>query len=442
MKLTFCGATGQVTGSCYLLESGGHQILIDCGLFQGTNLAERENYEPFPFNASKIEAVFVTHAHLDHTGRLPKLHRDGFKGTIYSTPPTKDCAEFILLDSENLLCREAERAGHPSLCTEGTVQDVMRQWETVEYHQPMTQGPFTLTFSNAGHILGSACIKIEAEGKSVVFSGDLGNYPAPIIESADYCVIESTYGDSVHDSDTKRREALEDVIEDTVKNGGVLMIPAFALERTQELMFYMDQLMTQGRVPRVPVFIDSPLAIKLSSVYQKYPEYLNPEARSYTHAGAKLFNFPSLKFTLSSEESKAINDVPSPKIILAGSGMSHGGRILHHERRYLSDPKSTILFIGYQAEGSLGRRIMEGAKEVHIFQEPVHVKCKVSVITSYSAHADKPKLLNWLSHMKVGLKRVFVIHGEASVSAHFAATVKSELGLEAVVPKIGDTVEL
>lgn len=448
MKLSFHGAAGQVTGSCYLLESAGHKILIDCGLFQGTNMAEKENYEAFPFDPKTIEAVFVTHAHLDHTGRLPKLHRDGFQGHVYSTPPTKDCAELILLDSENLLCREAERAGKPSLCPVGSVGDLMQQWEMVEYHQPMTSGPFTITFYNAGHILGSAILKIEAEGKSIVFSGDLGNFPAPLIEptefieKADYCVVESTYGDSVHDPDETRREFLEDVIEDTVKQRGVLMIPAFALERTQELLFYMDQLFTQGRAPRVPVFIDSPLAIKLSAIYQKYPQYLNPEARKHSRDGAQLFNFPGLKFTMSSEESKAINEVPSPKIIIAGSGMSHGGRILHHERRYLSDPKSTILFIGYQAVGSLGRRIMEGAKEVHIFNEPVHVRCKVRVITSYSAHADRPKLTRWLWHMRDSLKRVFVVHGEAGVGGNFAQTIKNDLAVDALVPVVGQTIEL
>ncbi len=448
MKLTFCGAVGQVTGSCYLLESGGHRILVDCGLFQGTNMAEKENYAPFPFDPKGIEAVFVTHAHLDHTGRLPKLQREGFVGTVYSTPPTKDCAELILLDSENLLCREAERSGHPSLCTVGTVEDVMKLWNTVEYHGSVTQGPFTVTFYDAGHILGSSILKIQMEGKTIVFSGDLGNYPAPIIEhtefldAADYCVVEATYGDSVHDPDATRRDMLEGVIEETIQSGGVLMIPAFALERTQELLFYMDQLFTEGKVPRVPVFMDSPLAIKLSAVYHKYQRYLNPAAELLAGKKNNLFNFPGLQFTLTSEASKAINDVHPPKVILAGSGMMHGGRILHHARRYLSDPKSTILFIGYQGEGSLGRRIMEGAKEVHIFGEPVHVACKVRVITSYSAHADRPKLLEWLGHMKGTLKQAFVVHSETSVATAFAKTAQTELGFAVTVPTIGHSVEL
>lgn len=448
MKLTFCGAAGQVTGSCYLLESGGHKILIDCGLFQGTSMAEKENYGPFPFDAKGIEAVFVTHAHLDHTGRLPKLRQDGFAGNVYSTPPTKDCAELILLDSENLLTREAERHGHPPICTVGGVEAVMQQWQTVEYHDSVIQGPFTVTFYNAGHILGSAVLKIEAEGKSVVFSGDLGNYPAPIIQptefldGADACVVEATYGDSVHDPDATRREMLDHVIEETVKAGGALMIPAFALERTQELMFYIDALMTRNQVPHVPVFIDSPLAIKLSAIYQKYPQYLNKEAKSFTHEGERLFNFPSLRFTMTSEESKGINEVPNPKIVMAGSGMMHGGRILHHARRYLSDPKSTILFIGYQAEGSLGRRILEGAKSVHVFGEPTVVRCKVRAINSYSAHADRPKLIGWLQHLQPKLKRVFIVHSEAPVASAFAKTVAAELSIEALATKTNDTVEL
>lgn len=448
MKLTFCGAAGGVTGSCYLLESGEHRILIDCGLFQGNRFADAENYEPFSFDPAHVQAVLVTHAHLDHVGRLPKLYREGFRGTIYSTPPTKDCAELILLDSEKLMCREAERDNRAPLCTTSTVEPVMRLWRKIEYHTPVTIGPFTATFFNAGHILGSASIRIEAEGKSITFSGDLGNTPAPIIQPteppapSDYVVVESTYANRTHDPESTRREILQDVIQETVARGGVLMIPSFALERTQDIVYFMNELFTDGRIARVPVFIDSPLAIKLTAIYHKYRRFFNAEADQRIASGDDIFNFPDLHLTLTSEQSKAINSVPPPKIVLAGSGMSHGGRILHHEVRYLPDPNNTILFIGYQAEGSLGRRIMEGANEVTIFGETIPVRCRVRAVSSYSAHADQPKLMHWLWPMRQHLKRVFISHGEDEGRAVFAQAIRDTYAVTATLPQRGESFTL
>jgi len=448
MNLTFCGGTGQVTGSNYLLETGRHKVLVDCGLFQGGSFAGEENYKPFPYDPKKIEAVFVTHAHLDHVGRIPKLYREGFRGKVYSTPATRDCAELILLDSERLMCQEASRHGHEEFCTTGTVEQVMRLWHGVEYGQDLQHGEFFARFSDAGHILGSSSIAIRAEGKTIVFSGDIGNYPAPIIrptqlpKGADFVVMESTYGADTHDPQETRKQVLEEVIKETVSRGGVLMIPSFALERTQDLLYHLNELFAEGRIPRVPVFLDSPLAIRLTAVYHKYRRYFNEEASALIAHGDDIFNFPGLHLTLTSELSKAINDVPSPKIIIAGSGMSHGGRILHHERRYLPDPNSTILFIGYQAVGSLGRRIMEGAKEVGIFGDPIEVNATTRSITSYSAHADRAKLLAWIGSTKETVKHVFVTHGEEDRSASLAASIRDELGLNAVVPAMGDTVTL
>jgi len=449
MKLTFFGAAGEVTGSNYLLESGEDRILIDCGLHQGGNYAERKNFEAFPYDPKSISAVFVTHAHLDHTGRIPQLLKYGFRGTIYSTSATKDFAELMLLDSEHILRKEAEREGKPPLYITSDIDETIRIWHGIDYHKKFMAGNFEIEFLDAGHILGSAILKITAEGKTLVFSGDLGNYPAPIIQptekinfSVDYCVLESTYGGRVHENVDKRREMLEDVIEDAVRAGGTLLIPAFALERTQELLYHLNQLFEEGRVPRIPVFVDSPLAIKLTAVYKKYEDSFNKETRSIVKSGDDILNFPGLHLTLTTEESKSINGIKPPKIIVAGSGMSQGGRILHHEIRYLPDPKSTILFIGYQAVGSLGRQIMDGAQEVKIMGEVVPVRCKKVVIPGYSAHADQPRLLEWLYPMRTTLKKVFLVHGEKESSAALGQKIKDELAVAAESVNAGETVEL
>lgn len=446
MDLTFCGAAGQVTGSNYLLVSGRHKVLVDCGLFQGSTIAEDENFKPFPYEPSEIEAVFVTHAHLDHVGRLPKLYKEGFRGKVYSTPATRDCAELILLDSEKLLCQAATRHGHDEFCTEGTVEHLMKLWHPVEYGKELQHNDFFATFIDAGHILGSSSVVLHVEGKTIVFSGDIGNWPAPIImptqlpPSADYAVMESTYGNETHQPLETRKDALYEVMEETIKRGGVLMIPAFALERTQELLYFMNELFAEGKLPRIPVFLDSPLAIKLTSVYHKYRRYFNDAARGAIADGDDIFNFPGLHLTLTSELSKAIKEVPAPKVIIAGSGMSHGGRINHHELLYLSDPNSTLLIIGYQAVGSLGRKILDGAPKVKIFDEEVEVKCQVRNITSYSAHADMPKLLAWAAPLKA--KHIFLVHGEEDRATHLAGLLKEQQGAEVSIAEQGQTVRL
>ena len=453
MKLTFFGGVGEVTGANYMLEAGGEgaeatKIMVDCGLHQGSHYAEHENFEPFPYDPKEIAAVFVTHSHLDHTGRLPSLIKAGFKGKIYSTAATKDCAEVMLLDSEHILSKEATREERPLLYATEDVMQARQHWEGLRYHEPITVGPFAIELYDAGHILGSAIIKVKAEGKTIVFSGDLGNTPAPIIQptekvdEADYCVIESAYGDRTHENIDQRREQLEDIVENTAKAGGTLMIPAFAMERTQELLYHLHQLFEEGRVPRMPVFIDSPLAIKLTEVYKKYESYFNPETQHIAKSGDDILNFPGLRLTLTKEQSKEINDVPPPKIVIAGSGMSNGGRILHHEIRYFPDPKSTILFIGYQGTGTLGRAVMEGAKEVRIFGEMVPVRCKRVNIPGYSAHADQPRLLAWLSPMRHSLKKVFVVQGDEKSSAVLAGKIVDDFAVEAEVPKLGETVVL
>lgn len=449
MKLTFYGGAGTVTGSNYLLELNGAKILIDCGLQQGTHFLERQNFEPFAYDPKEISAVLITHAHIDHTGLLPKLVKQGFRGKVYSTPPTKGFAELLLLDSEHVLLEDAEKFKKPALYGVREIEELMARWEGVEYHKPFNLHGATFTFYNAGHILGSAFILIENKGRRFIFSGDLGNSPAPIIgsreaspENIDYCLIESTYGNRVHEDLPKRKEILEDTIEDTVKSGGTLMIPAFAMERTQELLFELNELVENGRIPKLPIFLDSPLAIKLTAVYKKYKDYFDEETRKLVESGDSILSFPGLKMTLTTEESKSINEVPPPKVIIAGSSMSTAGRILHHEKRYLSDPKSTLLIVGYQSTGSLGRRLLDGAKTVKMFGEEIPVKCKIKAIGGYSAHADQPQLVEWLKPMRQTLKKLFVVQGEEEVSAVFAQKVKDELAIEATVPKPGSVIEI
>jgi len=441
MKITFYGGAGEVTGSNYILEAGGKKIMIDCGLTQGGKYAERQNFEPLPYDPAEIDEVFVTHAHIDHIGRLPQLVKAGFGGKVYSTPPTKDFAELLLLDSEHILAKEAEREGRPPLYTGADIEPLMRQWHNLKYHQATMVGDVKITPYNAGHILGSASYRIEAEGKSIVFSGDLGNFPAPIIkdtemlQSADYVVMESTYGDRVHEPTERREKELEQAIIDIEKSGGTLMIPAFAMERTQDLLFHLNNLVESRKIPAIPVYIDSPLAIKLTAVYKKYEDYFDEEVDALIRSGEDIFNFPNLHLTLTTEQSKEINRTPSPKVIIAGSGMSNGGRILHHERRYLSDPQSEIMFVGYQARGTLGRAIMDGAETVRIYGEEVPVLCKKRSLGAYSAHADQPRLLEWLGHMASSVKRVFVVQGEESASEVLRDKIEKDLRLSAVVPK-------
>ncbi|MEK7513034.1 MAG: MBL fold metallo-hydrolase [Patescibacteria group bacterium] len=449
MKLSFYGGAKVVTGSNYLVETKTTKILIDCGLFQGSRFCERHNFEPFPYEPGEVAAVFVTHGHIDHIGRLPKLVKAGFRGTIYSTPPTKDIAEFLLLDSEHILREDAEKRGEKQIFSTAEIEQTLEQWAGIPYHEPVTIGDIKVELWDSGHILGSSSIAVEAEGKRIVFSGDLGNSPEPLLkpteyfDHADYALIESTYGNRVHEALDRRRDLLEDAVEDTVKAKGALMIPAFALERTQELLFELNDLVEHGRIPRTPVFIDSPLAIKLTTIYQKYssdPLYFNKISLDLVRSGDAIFNFPGLTLTLTTEESKAINNVPPPKVIVAGAGMSNGGRILHHERRYLSDPKSAILFIGYQASGSLGRRILEGTGEVTIYGEAVPVRCKKYTISGYSAHADQPQLLRWLSPLRLSLKKVFVVQGEENEALGLAQKIRDELAIAAEIPSPGTTV--
>lgn len=440
-----------VTGANYLIEDGSAKILIDCGLFQGSSFCDKLNFEPFSYDPKTIDAVLITHAHIDHIGRLPRLYKAGFQGKIFSTPPTKDFSEYSLIDSEHLLRRESEKKNLPVFYSLDDISGMMKLWQGVKYHQKFRVKNFEIEFFDAGHILGSAFISIKNNNKKIIFSGDLGNVATPLVkdtevfEEADYVLTESTYGNRVHEDLAVRKDILEDAIEETVEAGGTLLIPAFAMERTQDLLYEMNELVENGRIPKIPVFIDSPLAIKLTSVYKKYsqnPDYFDKESLALIKKGDAIFDFPGLKFSLTTEQSKEINDIKPPKVIIAGSGMSQGGRILHHEMRYLPDSKSAILFIGYQAKGSLGRQILDNEKKVKIFGEEIVVNCRVKSISGYSAHADKNKLIGWLKPARNSFKKVFVVQGDDDQSYPLAQKIVDELAVEAIVPSQGESVEL
>jgi len=454
MKLYFHGGARIVTGVNYLLEISGKKILIDCGLFQGRPKIEKKNYQPFPYQPKEIDFVLLTHAHLDHIGRLPKLISQGFKGEIFATAPTIDFARLMLEDSQKILHEKAAKAGIIPLMDGQQIEKMMRMFKIAEYDQVINlDKEISVCFREAGHVLGSAILEIEVAGKKIVFSGDLGSGQVSLlkkptlIKEADYVVVESTYGDRVHETVKTCKDAVEDVTEETAARGGVLMIPSFALERVQQLLYHFNELVENRRIPRMPIFVDSPLAMKLTEIYSHYPQYYDRKAELLIKSGDDIFKFPGLKFTLTVKESKAINEVAPPKIIIAGSGMSQGGRILHHEVRYLSDPKSTLLIVTYQVQGTLGRRILEGAKRVEILDQLIPVKAKIEYINSYSSHADQNSLINWLSFMveppfSKRPQKIFVCQGEERPALALVQKIKDHLGLSAEAPKLDQVVDL
>ncbi|PIP73949.1 MAG: MBL fold hydrolase [Candidatus Lloydbacteria bacterium CG22_combo_CG10-13_8_21_14_all_47_15] len=449
--LGFYGGAEMVTGSNFLLSgpSGSPKILVDCGLFQGCRLCGDYNEEPFPYEPKSVDVLIVTHGHLDHVGRIPKLVHDGFRGTIYSTPGTRDLAELVLIDSMGIMEKEARRENKRVLYEKTDVETAMSLWRTVPYHDTFAlPGGLEGRFKDAGHILGSAMTEISKNGKKIVFTGDLGNSPAPllrdteVVDDATYLVMETVYGDRNHEGVDERTRKLEHIIEETMHAGGALMIPAFSIERTQVLLFELNQLVEHKKIMPVPIFLDSPLAIKATAIYDKYERYFNNKTMGIIKSGDDIFNFPGMKSTLKTEESKAINDVPNPKVIMAGSGMSEGGRIIHHEKRYLPDPKSTLLLIGYQAPRTLGRMLQDGAKEITIAGEKVPVRARVANIRGFSAHKDSDGLLDFVSHAAPNLEKVFLAMGEPKSSLHFAQRLYDNFGMEAVIPKKGETFDI
>ena len=447
MHITFLGAAREVTGSCYLVETKRARILVDCGMFQGSSLADAKNFKDFEFDPKTIDAVAVTHAHLDHTGRLPKLAKEGFKGKIYSTRPTADIAKIILEDAEGIMDDDFRRDGRPKLYEQKDVDRAVKLMHGAEYSRWITIGDLKLRFREAGHIFGSAFIEIEEKGGGrAVFSGDLGNRDMPIVRptaqamGADAMIVESTYGNRLHEDVKTRKKILHAALTSTVKRKGVLLIPSFAVERTQDLLYEMHEMQERGELPMVDVYLDTPMGIKVAEVIRDYPEYYDRAAFKHVVTGDDMFHFPGLHKTMTRDQSKEINMAPKPKVIIAGAGMMNGGRILHHLVRYLSDPKSTLLIVGYQAQGTLGRRLYSGEKNVHVLNERIQVRAKIIPIGAMSAHADQRKLLDWIGAAATPPKHVYCTHGEEDSSAALASRITEEYGIKADVPRMGEIV--
>lgn len=450
IAITFYGGTGSVTGANFFVEHGGKKFLVDCGMFQGVKEAEDKNYDDFPYDPAEIDVLIVTHAHQDHIGRIPKLVKDGFRGIIYSTTPTMELSEIMLDDTAEILAYHADQDGREEpLYTKKDIATAMSLWKGLPYHNEFEFFPgITFTFRDAGHVLGSAMVELKYNDKKVLFTGDLGNSPSPLLHNIeeiadiDYVIMESVYGDRNHDEREDRTKALEAIIEDTIQQKGTLMIPAFSLERTQELLAELNEFVEHGRIPSVPVYLDSPLAARVTKIYQNSTEYFNNETRRIINDGDNIFNFPRLHITASVEESKAINDAPAPKIIIAGSGMMNGGRILHHAMRYLDNPNNTLLFVGYQAAGTLGRVIQGGTRSVKIYGQEVSVQARIESIQGYSGHAGSDQLVAFVDQIKHSVKKVFCVMGEPTSSLFLAQRLRDRLGVYAVAPEEGERVEL
>ena len=461
-KLTFLGAAETVTGSRYLLDINGARLLIDCGLYQERAFADR-NWQPFPIPPSSIDAVLLTHAHVDHCGYLPKLVKEGFKGTIHGTAPTAEIAKTVLMDSAKLQSEDAafkkkrharENRTSPRpvepLFTPADVEQCCTLFSPVRYHQPVAVAKgVDATFTDAGHILGSSSIHIRANGRSIVFSGDIGRWDRPILEDPDYCesadyvVMESTYGDREHEQTNLIEEHLATVLNDTAKRGGNLIIPTFAIERAQEVLYYFNSLAMAKRIPLTTVFLDSPMALNVIGIFEKHMELLDTAMNTLVRDKQSPFHFPGLKLVQSVDESKAINTIKGTVAIMAGAGMCTGGRIKHHLANNISRPECTVLFVGYQSTGTLGRLILDGVNPIRILGQTFPVRAKVEHISGFSAHGDRTELLKWLSKIAAPTPRnVFVTHGEPETAAHFAETIRKEKGWSASVPKYGDVAVL
>lgn len=448
--LTPMGGADTVTGANFLVEGNGFKFLVDCGLTQGEEAAGEINYEPFAYDASQVGALIVTHAHLDHVGRIPKLVKDGFVGPIYATPPTLDLALLILEDSIGLLGKEAKQRNREPLYSKDDVVAAVKLFRPIPYHERVELAPdLSFELKDAGHILGSAMVEVTCSGTKLLMTGDLGNSPSPFLRDTeyvtdvDYLLTESVYGDKNHEPEPERVPKLRACITEAMERGGVLMIPAFSIERTEHMLYEISNLMEKGEIPKVPVFLDSPLAIAVADVYRKYAkEYFKDSVQAELSREGDIFGFPMLKLTKAREESDAIAEVPNPKIVMAGAGMSHGGRIRKHELLYLHDPKSTLLLVGYQAAGSLGRRLQDGAKEVNIEGMKVKVKARVYTITGFSAHKDRDHLVEFISHAQPKVKKVFVAMGEPKTSLFLVQRLREYLGVDAIASRTGERYEL
>ncbi len=453
MKVSFYGACREVTGSCTLIETSNSKFLVDCGMFQGPTDSKIKNTEKFSFDPKTVDFLLLTHAHVDHCGRLPKLFKEGFKGKIYSTSATKDLTEIILLDSIKIqrkdLSSEASAKGGEKkpIYEEKDIEKIIKSFKSFSYYQKIEINEnISLRMQDAGHILGSSIFEVwiqdEEKEKKVIFSGDLGNPPAPIIKDPDFIkkgdilFIESTYGGRLHEPKKEGAQIFKDIILDNIKRKATLIMPVFAMERSQEVLYQLNHLVENKIIPKIPVFFDSPLAIAATHIYRKHSNLYDQAAEYLINSGDDIFDFPNLRFTKSRDESMEINTTRGPKIILASSGMCTGGRIPHHLKRNLSNPNSHVLIMSYQAKGTLGRELIEGAKNVIIHDKIIAVNCQITKTGSFSTHADHQQLLNWLEKIK-GLKQVFIIHGEDLENEKLAEAINQDI--KTIIPEYNET---
>ncbi len=466
MKLTFLGANRQVTGSRYCLEAGGIRLMIDCGLVQEREYLSR-NWDRCPLEESGFDAMLLTHIHLDHCGLIPKLVRDGFEAPIYATAPSVDLVEIMLLDAAHIQeedaaykkrrhQKERRKGKHPEtpLYTTRDAERALPLFKSVAYGKPLRLNDvFSVTYHDAGHILGSAMLEIivaekGAAPRTVLFSGDIGQWDRPLVhdpslfERADYVVMESTYGDRDHLDGGDTEEQIGDVIRRTVERGGNVVIPVFAVDRAQQLMYHISRLVHADRIPDIPVYLDSPMAVDVTEVYQRHPDCLDDDARALMNSAEPPLRFPGLKLVRHVDDSKAINRAKSPCVIMSASGMCTAGRIKHHLRNNVGGPENTILFVGFQAHGTLGRAIVDGKKEVRIHGRTWPVKAEISQIQGVSAHADRSDLVRWLRNLKEAPRDVFLTHGEEEASRALAAHIRDALGWETSVPAYRDAITL
>ncbi len=458
MKIAFCGAASGVTGSCHMISTDRHKILLDCGQFQGGAAMEAMNRDPFPFDPEEIDCVVVSHAHIDHIGRLPLLVKQGFRGPIYCTDATSDLMDVMLKDSANIheqeavwKSRKARRAGKPEVEPLYTTDDALA---ALELRRPVLYDTLVeindqmkVVFNDAGHILGSAVIELwteeNGETKKLVFSGDLGMTNRPIlndptvIHKADYVVMETTYGNRLHEKNAASIHKLLDIIVETTQRGGNVVIPSFAVGRTQELIFELNRIYDgdgpyKEQLKHVPVFVDSPMAVRATEIFRNNAQVYDKEMREFILRGDHPLDFKNLHFAMTTDESKLINDDPRPKVIISASGMCEAGRIRHHLKHNLFNPNASIVFVGYQAEGTLGRKLLEGAEEVNLFGDTIAVKAQIHNLEGFSGHADRDGLYAWLSGFEQEPKKIFLVHGEPDAKRDFAAYVKAQNGWDCV----------
>lgn len=455
MRVTCIGGVRTVTGTCFLCRHGRISFLVDCGMFQGGRDAEKRNRARFPFDPAGISAVLLTHAHIDHSGLLPRLVKEGFRGKIYATPATVDLCAIMLPDSGHIQQMEAEwqtrknrRIGQRPVEPLYTVEDAQRTapfFEAVPYDKPFQ--PFddlTFRFRDAGHILGSAFLEVAFQSdrgeKKLLFSGDLG-HPGQFIvrdptppDRADFVFLESTYGNRCHRPMEETLEELSQILREAAENRGKVIIPAFAVERTQELLYALHKLQAEGRAPVLPTWVDSPLAISATAIFRNHPECFDEETLALLAAGENPLETTSLRFSRTAEESQALNEMDGPLIVISASGMCDAGRIKHHLKHNLWNPANHVVIIGYQAKGTLGRELVDGARKVRIFREEVSVQAKVHTLGGFSAHADQQGLLDWIGRMPNSASRLFVVHGEEPVSKEFASKLQERFAFTVEVP--------